>query len=594
MDIRKNASWIFSKIKNKFEYSNDSKKGDDRPFSLFVGVSKEKLASRPRMIANYNGRYLTFERQSRLGWINIVEDIRVNPVVEPNPHIIIVGMSGFGKSTLFKSMIIDIKNAKRGAIIFDAHNEHAAVVRSLGGNAYNAAFYGINIFDLNGLTVGDRISNLQNLFKEVYSLGHIQETKLGECLWYMYRKSGATSKYDTKLKSLPTVSDLLDEISVFIKNSGSTTESNTLQHLKGKVSLLNMVAFTRNFVDIESLKNGVNSFSLAELKNREAQIIYISELLKRLYSTMKERERERGADFYIMLDEAQFLINSSSSGGETISKLISEGRKYGFGVIIATHMASVLDKRMVTNAATFITFYAREPSEVNYVSNVLAGGDAQRAHFIKQRLMTLKRNTAIMMSDFVKNPVVVNTPRFEDIGVDDPLDENDLKDKILLFCRRPVLYGDVKYDSRIINSLLEAKELDTYKTNFQDKEETWLMKHNNACSIEHEVWVRKIRDYVSSLGHKVFIFNAPNGPDVITYVEGSKFAIEYETGKKDMYSTKLMIRSRKAKFIRTIVIVNDDFYEYYRKNLEDDVVSVIMRSEIEKIGDLLAAPKVSA
>jgi hypothetical protein len=90
---------------------------------------------------------------------------------------------------------------------------------------------------------------------------------------------------------------------------------------------LNTVAFARNFVDIEQLKHGINSFSLAELKNREAQIIYISELLRRLYSIMKEREKEKGPDFYIMLDEAQFLISSSESGGEIISKLISEGRK---------------------------------------------------------------------------------------------------------------------------------------------------------------------------------------------------------------------------------------------------------------------------
>ncbi len=589
MNIRKNANWIFKKINNSFKYSKKAgeKVADVPAFSLFVGVSKEKLARKPGYSAQFNGKFLSLTKTHTLKWVNCIEDVRINPLVEPNPHIVIVGMSGFGKSTLFKSFIVDINNAKRNAIVFDAHSEHAAVVRSLGGNAYNAAFYGINVFDLNGATVGDRIASLKDLFKEVYSLGHIQETKLADCLWYTYRKFGVGSKHDTKIKSLPTIADLIDELSIFIKNSDTASEKNTLQHLRDKISLLNTVAFTRNFVSIDSLKHGVNSFSLAELKNREAQIIYINELLRRLYSTMKEHEKEKGVALYIMLDEAQFLINSSQSGGETISKLISEGRKYGVGVIIATHMANVLDKRVVSNAATFITFYAREPTEINYVSNVLSGGDPQRGFFIKQKLMNLNRNVAIVMSDFVKNPVVVNTPRFDDIGVTDIADTTDIKDKLLFLCRRPVLYNELKYDDKIIRGLIDAHELETMQTDFMGRQETWVMKRNGAFSIEHEVWVRKIRDYIAALGVNVYIVNSANGPDVVVYSKGAKYAIEYETGRKDLKSTKQMIDKRLSQFTKIVVVVNEASYDAYKKELERPRVLVITLKELEKLKELL-------
>lgn len=132
-----------------------------------------------------------------------------------------------------------------------------------------------------------------------------------------------------------------------------------------------------------------------------------------------------------------------------------------------------------------------------------------------------------------------------------------------------------------------AKALDIMQIDYNGKEETWVMKHNAAFSIEHEVWVRKIRDYVSSIGSKVYIVDTANGPDVVALSNGSKYAIEYETGKKDLYATKLMIDSRSGKFKKTIVVVNENSYEKYKEKLEREEVPVITIKEMEKLRGLL-------
>ena len=78
------------------------------------------------------------------------------PSREPNPHILVSGMSGFGKSMFFKSVLVDVAKAGVSCIIFDGHNEHEAVVRGLGGTTYDSRNGGINLLSLDGATVADR------------------------------------------------------------------------------------------------------------------------------------------------------------------------------------------------------------------------------------------------------------------------------------------------------------------------------------------------------------------------------------------------------------------------------------------------------
>ena len=144
--------------------------------------------------------------------------------------------------------------------------------------------------------------------------------------------------------------------------TGLPADRNTLLHLRGRISQLDSPAFTKGFVSISDLKQGINSFSLSSMKSEGMRLIYLHELLRRLYQDMKGNEKERGISMYIMIDEADFLISSAGSGSYMVNQLIGEGRKYGVGVILATHTASDLNKQIIANASTFISFYPREPA----------------------------------------------------------------------------------------------------------------------------------------------------------------------------------------------------------------------------------------
>ncbi|MGC8586830.1 MAG: ATP-binding protein [Candidatus Micrarchaeia archaeon] len=545
--------------------------GKKDPSGIKITLGKSRyLLSRPIKLENIHGTF-TFVR--RFAWKKHGGTLSISPSNEANPHMLIFGMSGQGKSSLLRSMMADIRESGAGVIVFDAHNEHEKTVSSIGGTVVNAANSGINIFALEGSTVGERISELSSIFRQVYSLGYLQAIKLEECMWYAYRKCGASSRSDTRLLREPVLRDIMAELSIFIKMSKSSSEQNSLMHIRSRLSQLYSSFGNTGSMDLGKMESGITSFSLAGLRNEESQLIYINELLRRLYARMKSREKEKGVGMYIIIDEAQQIINDSDS--QIIKKITEEGRKYGIGVIIATHMASRLPREIVANASTFITFYSREPQEVNYVANVMSEGMAEKAYEVKKMLQKLRQNEAMVLSCAVREPCVVETPR----AIFSPVPE-----AVQASARKPVLVSSSELIEGMQNMYLKSG----------DKTEHWVMDKNASTSIEHEVSVKKIAEALYSLSIKASIINNSNGPDLVAYHDGKKIAIEYETGRKKFSDTARMIAARKKDYDAVIIVVNDAAYKFYKNYFEDDSVCVIPSSSSTLLDSLRNAIKFAA
>jgi hypothetical protein len=560
-NITKNLKYVSDRILNIFGFDR-SKMPTMR---LYIGKIRYVLLPQKRLFIK-SGKYTVLDSEMGFGWMKRKGDFFVYPKKESNPHMVISGMSGFGKSTLFKSILLDIMNFGLPCIIFDAHNEHSEIVRSLNGRVHNAIYSGINILDLDGASVSERISELSRLFRQIYGLGYIQTTKLSECLWYTYRKFGARSRSDKSISKPPTIKDLLDELNIFIKNSRSIGEKNTLMHLKDKISLLNSSAFSGNFTTMDELQKGLHSFALANMKSRESQLIYIGELLSRIYSTMHDMKGQHTLRLYIMIDEAQFLTDNSDNNS-IISKLIEEGRKYGIGVIIVTHAASSLNKKIIANASSFITFYAREPTEVSFISKVLSGGDVMKMNAVRGMLGKLKQSEAILVSSIVRSPVLISTPVYTDIRADAGLiPEAEFKELLRMKAKRPVRVSEIDPKgiySVLIGKLVGTRFLELFEDEF-DNRERWIMLHNGALSLEHEMCVNRISSCLSANEIPNSIIDNSQGPDISVLKGEKRIAIEYETGLKRMESTLDMVKARLYKYSFVIIITKPEMAENYR------------------------------
>ncbi len=578
---------IIGKIRKLFDLVKNFVAGSNKNYlRLRFGKIIAVTSSRGSMFLNSRKPFLD---QNALWWVNSKGNLEISPTFEPNPHIVISGMSGFGKSTLFKSLLLDIRNANVACIIFDAHNEHSSIVRSLNGKVHNALYSGINILELDGASVSERISELSRLFKEIYSLGYIQATKLSECLWYTYRKAGAAGRSDRTLRAAPSIRDLIDELNIFIRNSKSVGERNTLLHLRDRISLLNNSAFNGGSTNMKEINSGLHSFSLSNMKSKESQLIYIGELLNRLYSTMHDGEKKGGLRLYIMIDEAQFLVDNSNNNS-IIAKLIEEGRKYGVGVIIVTHAASTLNRKIIANCSAFATFYAREPAEVGYVTKVLSGSNPQILNIVRDRIGNLRQNEALIVSGNFRKPVVVRTPRFDEIksiGLERP-SESEIRDLLGAKAKRPIRVAElaalgIEVNSRQFANLIDSGLLDRFSLEFNGSAEDWFMLHNKSISIEHEVWVRKISSVLTARGLENRIIDNSNGPDIHLSINGKRIAVEYETGSKSADSTRKMMDLRLGAYEVVVVVVREALVQYYKDLVGPVGVVVVSTSEIDRI-----------
>jgi hypothetical protein len=584
MDVIEFVKKVIDKI------SKEPRDGSPR---LYIGDVKEALLPCSRLFCR-RGRYgMDLTGVPGFAWKGKRFRLYLRPGEEPNPHIVIAGMSGFGKSSLFKHMLVDLACAGIPCIVFDAHNEHEALIRALNGTVYDARYSGINPMELAGATVAERISELTRMFKGVYSLGYIQATKLSQCLWYVYRKAGATGRLATTLDSVPTISMLLRELNVFISNAKGIGEKNTLLHLHDRLSLLDSDAFSSS-VDMQALGNGICSFSLAGMKSREAQVIYIGELLRRLYQRMHSNSKEQGLRMCIAIDEVQFLTDSSDASGAVIRSLIEEGRKYGMGIIIVTHAASGLSRQIVANASALVAFYAREPSEVSYVAKLIAGNDAQRTYGVVEKLRVLRQHEAIMVSCDARNPLFVATPKIKELDVHLKLTRvpaacaaSGDATGMLARARKPVPYDELakEYGAQAVEAQVAKGVLSKLAIKWQGDDETWLMLHSGAMSIEHSVYVQKLHELLGTHGIRNYVMCGSNGPDIVAHGNNGKVAIEYETGRKPLRKSAEMIRARRGSYSMVIVFANSGAYRFYKSYFEDDGVKVF------DIGEAAAAAR---
>ncbi len=549
-----------------------------------IGKIKQVLKESNNVRLVYSQKQLVPNINSEFKWKNTNKQLHLNPELESNPHILINGMSGFGKSTLIKSILTDISKNKKAAIIFDAHNEHEKIVKELGGSIYNISNLGFNLFELNGLTINERISELSQLFKEVFGLGYIQTMKLSQCIWYTYRKLGAQSKESRFVKTVPTFYNLLQELNIFINNAKSFSEKNSLLHLKGRIELINNRIFSKSNGSLAELKIGINSLSLESLKTRELQFIYISELIKRLYSTMHENSKEKGLKLYIIIDESELILELADM---FIRRLTTEGRKYGIGLIIVTHRLVDLSRQIISNVATFISFFIAEPQDLNYVSDLISGTDPIKRQIIRYKLSNLKINQAIIISTKIRTPMLIEAFNIKKVlenlsllnkGNICIINKHEEKDQqknnqiaIAEELKKPVKIDELKllFNEDEINNLKIMKEIDKFEIQENNTNEEWLMLHNNSLSIEHEVYIEKIHKELNENGIKNFIIDNRNGPDIIAYINGKKIAIEYETGKKNILDTYEMIKKRDNKFDFIIMFINKNAFASYKNFLEN-------------------------
>jgi hypothetical protein len=519
-------------------------------------------------------------RDFPLSWGKAKGTVYIKPSEYSSPHMVIAGSSGNGKSTLLKKLIYEISKSDINILLLDSDNEHYGIIKAVNGRVSYPTGNNINIFALDGLSAGERIQELSALLSDVFGFGYLQSNLLHSCMSYAYRKAGMRSLSQREMENLPDFAALIKELKIFIANSRTSAEKARLTNMLNKLSSLSAGIPSHNGKSkgISELFNGVVAVPLKNFGNQESRQILMHEILSRLYSRMHEMKITHKLSNYIVIDELDFVLADYDSGTGIIKKIVREGRKYGIGLIISTHMCNALPKEMVENSSCLITFNSKDPGERHYVASVMARGSQALEKFIDGEVSIVEKYCFILSVPEFPMPLKVMIDPGEarsvfnhvDYAIAAPTDEAL---KVPTEKESAIRMG---FTEEHIEKLKESKIM----SSLLYKGSEWLMLRNPSLSIEHEFYVKKISEWLSANGIRNYIIDNSTGPDIAAYPFTNKMAVEYETGRKSAYSTSRMIDNRLKDYDFVLVIVNDDAFGFYKSAIEKDKTIILSINEV--------------
>lgn len=479
----------------------------------------------------------------------------------------IVGESGGGKSNACRMIIDSLCRSGAHIAVLDPHDEYIGMSGGISAKVYDASRTGINIFEGDGMSEKERANEVTGMLRRNFHLGDVQSYTLYRCIMYTYRIMADRGR-------TPSIHDLIYSVKIFRKNARTASEKGTLDSLERRLSLIDSGAFVKS-ADMSSVVSQNSVFLLSGLHTNEAQSIYMEGFLRRIYSSMLSRGvAGRKGMFYVVIDEAQKLGENPILG-----RIAAEGRKYGIGIVAISQRAKPVDKDLRSNASMLMSFRMREPEELNYVANFIAGGNEHgRFMQVKKYLRNLGVGYAMVSGSRFRNPIVVRLQRYSKDAVS--------TDFLALKAARGGIREDRMYASLLksgvqdpesaIGELLNSGELRRCAVKAGRYSGVWYISDNHN-SPEHDVSVGIISDFLSAKGIRNSIYNSSYGPDISALCNGKRIAIEYETGSKDIDSTAEMISKRSGKYAGCVVFVNDAFYGAYSERMKN----VFRISELE-------------
>ena len=296
-----------------------------------------------------------------IGTDKIEQKILLEPEKEANPHIMIVGSSGNGKTQFMKYMLYMFSKHQRNSLILDYNDDYASDLKFT--EATNAAVLDVwsQGIDINPLEFNPSIKEspkskvfaISSIMDRVFNLGIQQKDLLMKVIENTYLSSGISSDDpSTWNNSIPSFYTIFYELKK-LKDSGSE-DNRVLGKLMARIRPLFMLdIFSRKEKQFpfEELLNKTFIINLSQLPNDELKNLVAEFMLKATQNYMMVKGHQK-LSFFIAIDEAHRITKKA----ESISELAREARKYGIGLILSSQQPSDFKEEIFGNTATKICF----------------------------------------------------------------------------------------------------------------------------------------------------------------------------------------------------------------------------------------------
>ena len=300
-----------------------------------------------------------------------------------NPHMLICGVTGCGKSYTVKSFLTRASLVwGTNALILDWAGEYGDWVRQTGGKvvALGRGSY-INLLDLGGMKPVDRIKQIMGALEILTDIReHPEQGRLTEKAVeraYEERKIKLAERPGKNVKP-PTLKDVERILKGWAKKSSAARreELEGAQYRIGKFTAKGNDYFAeRSTLGMERLAtSGLVCVDLHGLPSEAFRSLAGLTILQFIKEQMRDEgwSPAKGIKTFIVADEAWKIAQDDRSDLITI---VREGRKYQFGLIVASQNPTDVNRAIFSNAGTLVIMRLQLKEFKDYVRGSLDYSD---------------------------------------------------------------------------------------------------------------------------------------------------------------------------------------------------------------------------
>ncbi|MEY9604413.1 DNA helicase HerA-like ATPase [Bradyrhizobium japonicum] len=386
-----------------------------------------------------------------LGRSDVEVSLAANKVV--SRHLAILAMTGGGKTVAARRIILELIKHGYPIVIFDPHGDYLGLYENrdrLPADTEIKLFYPMmKVSDENVTVVSDLLAKMgkkmteaqHDFFNKIvtetkFSEGMKASDYIQELIEHVERiaaniqrkdKDGDAEDSPKKFGAM-TVNAVKRSLSFVLSALRQMEQNNRLlcERLKDTYQFTEMPDPKRDAEDIVRKKQ-VSIFYLAGYDHLTQSTI-VSMVLDALFSH-RASLTNRIPPFQTVIEEAHNFIPSRQEGTEetpsltTVRKVITEGRKFGTGLMIISQRPARLDETILTQCNSFLVLRLVNPKDKNFVRSVMENLSESDANI----LQTFGPGQGIVSGQAVRFPLLVKVQHDKNFESSKIGDEDFLK-----------------------------------------------------------------------------------------------------------------------------------------------------------------------
>ncbi len=317
--------------------------------------------------------------------------VKWNIQIAGNPHLMIVGLPGMGKTTCLINLCSQLISAGINPVIFSYHDdiETKLAERTVGLNYVDIdnglGFNPLKVVTKQSHSWLDNVGRLRDIFASIYpDLGELQLNELREAIKKSYVDLGYGKSESTEGLPVP-------EFGSFFENL--TAKSKPNPGLIARLDELNDYGFFRTSGERSSILQFQQAtvIRVHATQNDALQNAISSFVLLNIYQNMLIRGPQEALTHAIIFDEAH-----RASRLKLLPTMAKESRKFGLAMIVASQESKDFNGSLFANIANYLVLRVTEADAKALAKNVVPSTDVSN---VTGRLKGLAKYTAMFFTE---------------------------------------------------------------------------------------------------------------------------------------------------------------------------------------------------